>query len=214
MTITNLLNQCLNIDTEQIDKLLDSFEVTLDKAAMKRMLDNCIYQRNFNLLQEHIVRHVFETVKEAYKNELQPEKFDYSFNNQIFVLKYDGVEIKGKIHLDSISKEIKWAKEWEEKRNAPREFHLTEEDRKMLLDGGANEEDLDQVEWEANVCRYTLRGKTRNIREINREEAIGLLGRKSWLWSIDRTAFHWNTSQECLKNKNHVVSFESGLPGR
>lgn len=214
MTITNLLNQCLNIDTEQIDKLLDSFEVTLDKAAMKRMLDNCIYQRNFNLLQEHIVRHVFETVKEAYKNELQPEKFDYSFNNQIFVLKYDGEKIKGKMHLDSISKEIKWAKEWEEKRNAPREFHLTKEDRKMLLDGGANEEDLDQVEWEANVCRYTLRGKTRNIREINREEAIGLLGRKSWLWGIDRTAFHWSTSQECLKNKSHEVSFESGLPGR
>ena len=69
MTITNLLNQCLNIDTEQIDKLLDNFEVTLDKTAMKRMLDNCIYQRNFNLLQEHIVRHVFETVKEAYKRE-------------------------------------------------------------------------------------------------------------------------------------------------
>ena len=214
MTITNLLNQCLNIDTEQIDKLLDSFEVTLDKAAMKRMLDNCIYQRNFNLLQEHIVRHVFETVKEAYKNDLQPAKFDYSFNNQIFVLKYDGEEIKGKMHLDRISKEIKEEKEWIEKRNAPREFHLLEEDKTILLGGGCKQDELDIIEWEANVCRYSLENQTRKLRDVTRDEAIKLLGRKNWLWSIERTAFHWSSSRECKRNKNHVIYFESGLPGR
>ena len=214
MKTIELITQYLNIDTDQIDALLDKFGITLERNEMKMMLDNCIYNRDFNMLKEHIALHIFETVKEAYKDQLEPEKFGYSFDNQLFVLKYDGEEIVGKMHLDRISKEIKEEKEWIEKRNATREFHLLEEDKTILLGGGCKQDELDIIEWEANVCRYSLENQTRKLRDITRDEAIKLLGHKNWLWSIERTAFHWSSSRECLKNKNHVIYFRSGLPGR
>lgn len=215
MNISNLITECLNIDTNQIDMMLVKYGITLDKNDMKRMLQNCLYHKNFDLLQEMIAQYIFECIKDTYKDQLEPEKFQHSYDNCLFVLKYDGIEIKGKMHLDSISKEIREDKEWEEKRKAPREFHLTEEDKKILLDGGVPESELDQIEWEANVCQYTLENKTQTIGKINREDAIKLLGRERWLWGIHRTAFHWSTSHECLKyKKNQYVCFESGLPGR
>ena len=146
MKTIDLITQCLNIDTDQIDALLDKFGITLERDEMKMMLDNCIYNRDFNMLKEHIALHIFETVKEAYKDQLEPEKFKYSFDNQLFVLKYDGEEIVGKMHLDRISKEIKEEKEWIEKRNATREFHLLEEDKTILLGGGCKQDELDIIE--------------------------------------------------------------------
>ena len=96
-------------------------------------------------------------------------------------------------------------------KNAPREFHLTDEDRKILLDWGNTEAELDQIELEANVCEYTQRFKSRPDRKITRDEAIKILGRREFLSGIERTAFHWNCGRERGKR---YVHFESGLVGR
>ena len=111
----------------------------------------------------------------------------------------------------AIIRERKEIEQWEAQKNAPREFHLTDEDKKLLLDWGNREEHLDQIELEANVCEYTQRYKNKPDRRITRDEAIRILGRTTWLSGIDRTAFHWNCSRE---KGNRYVHFESGLIGR
>lgn len=108
-------------------------------------------------------------------------------------------------------REEKEEEQWEGQKNAPRDFHLTDEDKNVLLEWGYPEEDLDQIELEANVCEFTQCYKTKADKVITRDEAIKILGRKEWLSGISRTAFHWNCGRE---NGKKYVHFESGLIGR
>lgn len=108
-------------------------------------------------------------------------------------------------------REEKEEEQWKEFVSRPREFHLTEEDKKICLEAGCNEEDIDYIELEANVCEYEQEFKSRPNKKITREEAIKILGRRDWLYGIIRTSGHWNTVRD---KGNKVVSFESGFLGR
>ena len=109
------------------------------------------------------------------------------------------------------AREQKEAEQWEEWLSRPREFHLTDDDKKTLLGWGYLEEDLEQIEMECNYCVFTQQFKNKPEKELTRDEVIKKLGRKRFLSGIGRTAFHWN----CGRDKGNIyVHFESGLPGR
>jgi hypothetical protein len=160
-----------------------------------------------------IVRHIFQTVIDRYEAQLDKNKFKMhlQFDDPDPHLEYDGKRIRYYQNLDNIIREQKEIEQWEAQKSAPREFHLTDEDRKTLLDWGNSEEDLDQIELEANVCEFTQCYKSKPDRKITRDEAIKILGRKQFLSGIDRAAFHWNCGRE---NGNRYVHFESGIVGR
>lgn len=204
---------CLVFNDEYIDKLFTDFDVDMDESDVYEALDICHDRQDYKMFGNLIIRRVFEIVQETYVEKgLNEVLFTWSINNQGSELCYDGKEIKCKSQLDAIIRERKEIEQWEAQKNAPREFHLTAEDKKILLSVGYLNEDMEQIEIEANVCVYTRHYKHFDI-EINRDEAIKALGRKAWLCSIGRTAFHWNTIQECLRGKD-TISFESGIVGR
>lgn len=204
---------CLVFNDKYIDKLFTDFDVDMDESDVYAALDICHDRQNYRMFGNLIIRRVFEIVQETYVEKgLNEDLFTWSINNQGSELRYDGKEIKGKWQLDAIIRERNEIEQWEAQKNAPREFHLTAEDKKILLSVGYLNEDMEQIEIEANVCQYTRHKKGLDY-EIERDEAIKALGRKAWLWSIGRTAFHWNTIQECLRGKD-TISFESGIVGR
>lgn len=204
---------CLVFNDEYIDKLFTDFDVDMDESDVYAALDVCHDNHDYRMFGNLIIRRVFEIVQETYVEKgLNEDLFTWSINNQGSELCYDGKEIKRKSQLDSIIRERKEREQWEAQKNAPREFRLTAEDKKILLSVGYLNEDMEQIEIEANVCQYTRHKKHLNY-EIERDEAIKALGRKAWLCSIGRTAFHWSTIQECLRGKD-TISFESGIVGR
>lgn len=81
---------------------------------------------------------------------------------------------------------------------------LTKFDAEQLLDWGHPERDFPQIEeaMKKSKTKYELDGK-----QITREEAISLLGRKRYLAGISRSAFHYTASQ-CLDD-GRVVCFDS-----
>lgn len=204
---------CLVFNDEYIDKLFTEFDVDMDESDVYEALDICHDRQDYRMFGNLIIRRVFEIVQETYMEKgLNEDLFTWSINNQGSELCYDGKVIKGKWQLDAIIRERKEIEQWEAQKNAPREFHLTAKDKKILLSAGYLNEDMEQIEIEANVCRY-IRNKKGYEYEIERDEAIRALGRKQWLYCIGRTAFHWSTADECLRGKD-TISFESGIVGR
>ena len=204
---------CLVFNDEYIDKLFTDFDVDMDDDDVYAALDICHDRQDYKMFGNLIIRRVFEIIQETYVEEgLNEDLFTWSINNQGSELCYDGKVIKGKWQLDAIIRERNEIEQWEAQKNAPREFHLTAKDKKILLSVGYLNEDMEQIEIEANVCRY-IRNKKGHEYEIERDEAIRALGREGWLYGIGRTAFHWSTSRECLRGKD-TISFESGIVGR
>lgn len=83
------------------------------------------------------------------------------------------------------------------------EAFLTKEDKKLLLDAGHKEEDLDQIQQAADKRKttYTIDGK-----DATREQVIKLLGREKYLHGLSRSAFHYTASQKQGKKE---VGFDS-----
>lgn len=83
------------------------------------------------------------------------------------------------------------------------EAFLTKQDKKLLLDAGHKEEDLDQIQQAADKRKttYTIDGK-----DATREEVIKLLGREKYLHGLSRSAFHYTASQ---KQDDKEVEFDS-----
>lgn len=79
---------------------------------------------------------------------------------------------------------------------------LTQADKALLLGMGHPESDLCQIEEAARRTLYEYDGM-----RINREEAINLLGRMSYLAGIARSAFHWSAMQ--LTPDEKPVYFDS-----
>lgn len=79
---------------------------------------------------------------------------------------------------------------------------LTQADKAILLDMGYLESDLSQIEEATRRTLYEYDGK-----QIDREEAITLLGRRSYLAGIARSAFHWSAAQHTPEEK--TVYFDS-----
>ena len=202
--------KAVQLNAEKIEKLSQAFEVEVSDKVINDALDFCGSKGNFSTFNEIIVRSIFMTVVERYKKDLG-EKFKWNPACDNPYIEYDGERVVSDMQLRGIVREIKEKKQYIQQLKAPREFHLTEEDKKILLAWGNKEEDLDQIELEANVCEYTQCYKSKPDRKITREEAIKILGREEWLSGIDRTAFHNNCGRS---NGNRYVHFESGIVGR
>lgn len=206
--------KAVDFNVALIEKLSKSFEVEITDDRFEMALEYCRRNGSLQSLTMILVREIYETFVERHSADTDRSKFLCHPGGNEPWIKYDDVEIKSEMHIASIIKEQKEREQDEEQRTAPRDFHLTEADKKLLLDHGCNPEDLDWIELEANVCRYFLNKPNGNLeRVIERDEAIRLLGRSSWLYGLDRTAFHWSTEREVLRGKR-TVSFESGLMGR
>lgn len=67
---------------------------------------------------------------------------------------------------------------------------LTQEDKAMLLDMGHPEGDLEQIEEATYKTTYEYRGS-----RIGQKRALELLGRRSYLAGIGRSAFHFSAVQ-------------------
>jgi len=81
---------------------------------------------------------------------------------------------------------------------------LTEKDKDLLSSWGYTERDFPQIEEAtySTKTKYELEGKP-----IDREEAIRLLGRLTYLSGISRSAFHWSAARET--DDGRVVLFDS-----
>lgn len=79
---------------------------------------------------------------------------------------------------------------------------LTQADKALLLDMGYQESDFGQIEEATRRTDYEYDGK-----QISREEAITLLGRRSYLAGIARSAFHWSSTQPTPEEK--PIDFDS-----
>lgn len=206
---------CLVFNDDYIDKLFTEFDIEMDQSEVYDALDVCHDKQDYQMFGNLIIGKVFEHIQEKYVEQgLDGDKFDWSIDNWCSVLRYDGKEIKYKSQLDGIIRKKREAEEWEKLRKAPREFRLSARDKRQLLEWGYLSEDLEQIEIEANVCTYELYSRKGDKQgNIDRDEAIRILGRKEWLSGIGRTAFHWSAGTE-NKSGTKQVSFESGLPGR
>lgn len=208
-----LVLKCLGLNENIIEKLQIEFDVTVSEEVVEKAINHFGHWGNRDGVQMIIVRQIFKTVIDRYKDQLDWKKFvmHLQFNDPDPYLEYDGERIWRYQNLDDIIREQKEIAQWKAQKSAPREFHLTDEDKKILLDWGNREEELDQIELEANVCEFTQCYKSKPDRKITREEAIKILGRREFLSGIERTAFHYNCGR---MNGKKYVHFESGLVGR
>lgn len=203
--------KAINFDADMIDRLAEKYETNVTDEQMNDALDYCKSKGDLSDLSTMLVRYIFLNLIDRYKEDLDEDKFKWSPMGCSPSIEYAGEEIKSNMHLRSIVREKKEDEQWEAQKNAPREFNLTDEDKKILLSWGNREDELDQIELEANVCEYTQCYKSKPDRKITRDEAIKLLGRREFLSGIERTAFHWNCGRE---RGNRYVHFESGIVGR
>lgn len=82
---------------------------------------------------------------------------------------------------------------------------LNKNDKEILFDLGVPEGDINQIE-EASHAKHTtyeLDGQP-----ISREKVIELLGRRSYLAGLARSAFHWSAAQFLPDGRE--VRFDSG----
>ena len=203
--------KAINFDADMIDRLSDRYNVKITDEQVNDALDYCKCNGDLKSLSMMLVRDIYTNFMERYKQDLDIRKFSWNPNPDKAIISYDGDEIKSDSHMRSIVYDMKEEAAWEAQKNAPREFHLTDEDKKLLREWGYPEDDLDQIELEANVCEYTQCYKSKPDRQITRDDAIRLIGRKEFLSGISRTAFHWNCGRE---RGNRYVHFESGIVGR
>jgi hypothetical protein len=79
---------------------------------------------------------------------------------------------------------------------------LTDEDKKLLKSWGHKSSDFEQIERATNKTEYELDGE-----RITLTEVLEILGRKTYLNAIARSAFHWSCSRE--NEKGQIVHFDS-----
>lgn len=81
---------------------------------------------------------------------------------------------------------------------------LTENDKDILRSWGHDERDISQIERvaEKRFTKYSCEGE-----RISREKAIEILGRRSYLAGLSRSAFHYTASQ--TTESGEIVLFNS-----
>ena len=84
-------------------------------------------------------------------------------------------------------------------------FTLNEKRRAILKELGYQDEDMKQIENVIKVCntKYKMNGKP-----ISRDEVIAILGERSYLAGIGRSAFHY-TSVQVSPDKSQCIFFDS-----
>jgi len=207
--------KAIGLNTDMIVGLSDKYEVEVSEEQVTDALDYCKRNNDPTALSWLLVRYIYKGFVEKYRGDIDEQKIECDAKASEPYIKYDGEVIVSAMHLRRIIKERKEAEQDAAQLAAPREFHLTEEDKKILLEHGCRKEDLEWIELEANVCRYILnKPDGSEDHDIDRDEAIRLMGRKKFLYNLDRTAFHWSTTEYELLRSKRSVSFESGLLGR
>lgn len=192
-----------------IESKCREFEVDAEEIATG-VIERCVREnRPLTDVANDLIKTIFDKTIEKHGEGLERDKFTMVIDGVRSNLLYDGYGMIFKSSFDDARHRIQVAEEWKRLKAAPREFKLTAADKKMLLDGGCLEEDLEWIEIECNVCHYTVETKN-TTKSISREEAIRLLGRKKYLWGVERACFHCSAVQDVNKNKN--VCFESGSP--
>lgn len=83
-------------------------------------------------------------------------------------------------------------------------MRLTDQDKKWLRDMGHDDKDFPQIEKAMYKC-YTIYGLGKET--ISREQAIALLGRKTYLSGISRSAFHYTAARKT--DDGRTVYFDS-----
>lgn len=81
---------------------------------------------------------------------------------------------------------------------------LTNEDKELLVSLGYPEDDFEQIEAATVVTTYKLNHKEK----ITRDKAIELLGRRTYLSGISRSAFHFTSCRQ-VEGTGDVVAFDS-----
>ena len=207
--------KAIGLNTDMIADLSEKYEVEVSEKQMADALDYCNRNNDLNALGWLLVRYIYKGFVEKYAGDIDEQKIECDAKGDEPYIKYDGEVIVSDMHLRRIIKERKEAEQDTAQLAAPRDFHLTEADKKILLEYGSRPDDLDWIELEANVCRYILnKPDGSEDHDIDRDEAIRLMGRKKFLYNLDRTAFHWSTTEYELLRGRRSVSFESGLLGR
>ena len=79
---------------------------------------------------------------------------------------------------------------------------LTNADKEYLKEIGYSEKDYSQIEMASGKSDYQYQGK-----KIGQRKAMELLGRKTYLSGIARSAFHWTACRETADGKQ--VHFDS-----
>lgn len=81
---------------------------------------------------------------------------------------------------------------------------LTKDDKAILMEFGYPNEDLRQIEKAIGKTKYTLSSGNR----VSAERAVELLGRRTYLSGIARSAFH-RTAVRQVENSKETVFFDS-----
>lgn len=79
---------------------------------------------------------------------------------------------------------------------------LNEEDKALLKEWGHTEKDFRQIEEAIRRSTYKL-----GSQKISQGKALTLLGRRSFLSGISRSAFHWSAAREVAPGE--IVYFNS-----
>lgn len=81
---------------------------------------------------------------------------------------------------------------------------LTKENKELLKSWGHPETDFEQIEEATKKTIYKINYEEK----ISRDKAIELLGRRTYLSGISRSAFHFTACRQ-VEGTNDVVSFDS-----
>lgn len=74
---------------------------------------------------------------------------------------------------------------------------LTKEDKDTLLKWGYPDTDFPQIERAIKVATYTVWDENKPVKkQLTKQQAIRVLGRREWLSGIGRAAFHWNSCRQ------------------
>ena len=204
----------LSLNDEFVDKLFTAFDVDMDESQVHDILDACAQSNNYHEFGNRLIAEIYDTVIENNTGDngpLSEDDFKYNVDNYCSTLEYKGQLINSQKQLTNIINDQKKHEQWEAQKAEPREFHLTDDDKQLLLNSGYRPEDMDQIELECNVCVYERYYSRKPNQPLTRDEVIKLLGRENWLHGIGRTAFHWSTEHE---KGNIRIGFDSGIIGR
>lgn len=97
----------------------------------------------------------------------------------------------------------------EERKSETAELKLSEQDKAMLTEMGCSEDDFEQIEdsMKSRNTQYEVYIRNNDSIPIARKTAIRILGRRTWLSGLARSAFHSTAVRET--EDGHKVFFDS-----
>ena len=88
---------------------------------------------------------------------------------------------------------------------------LTVEDKKNLIEMGYAEQDFEQIGLAGTHTIYKERCADGTSKKVPRARVIELLGRRTFLSGLGRSAFHWSAVRETEDGKTNIYFNSSKL---